>query len=152
MNLRKHYYPPKYWLNLHKHIQPSSISFPLKKKRQPTRKRLEVSLSHLYPFIQKSIYSGAIDRKKGHIRSGKVPVSPEQFGLIGRLGGTFQYQRLVRLEDILELRYDFEHKKYHRGVANLQFRLQRQKSVIFGRKPLLLLRFRLQQKHPILIP
>ena len=151
MNLRRQHYPPNYWLNLHKHIQPSIISLPLKQKRQPTRKRLETSLSHLYPFIQKAIYSGAIDRKKGHIRSGKVPIGPEQFCLIARLGGTPQYQQLVQLEDILELRYDFEHEQYHWGVANLQFRLQEQKSVVFGRKLLLLLRFRLQQKHAVLI-
>ncbi|CAF4939901.1 unnamed protein product [Rotaria sp. Silwood1] len=151
MNLRKHNYPPGYWLNLHRHIQhllPSSLP---KKSRPPTQKRLEACLLYLYPYIQKMIYCASIDRKKGHIRSGKIPISPEQFALIQKLGGTLQYGQIAVLEQILQLQYDFEYKGYHRGVQNIQFRIQKQKSVIVGKSPLLLLRLRFQQKQPVLI-
>ena len=82
MHLRERNYPPNYWLNLHHHIQPVSPFESLKKHRKPTPKRIETCLLHLYPFIQKIIYSGAIDRKKGHVRSSKTPITPEQFNLI----------------------------------------------------------------------
>ncbi len=151
MNLRQRNYPPNYWLNLHNHIQPVSPFASLKQHRKPTPKRIETCLLHLYPFIQKTIYSGAIDRKKGHVRSSKIPITPAQFNLIKNLGGSSRYDENVLIEKILKFEYDFQHKGYHRGVENLQFRVQKQKAVVLGKNPLLFLRFRFQQKHPKLI-
>jgi hypothetical protein len=151
MNLRERNYPPNYWLNLHHHIQPASPFVSLKQHRKPTPKRIDSCLLHLYPFIQKIIYSGAIDRKKGHVRSSKIPITPEQFNLIKKLGGSYQYSEIVPIEETLKFQYDFQHKGYHRGVENLQFRVQKQKAVVLGKNPLLLLRLRFQQKQPKLI-
>ncbi len=151
MNLRERHYPPNYWLNLHHHVQPTLPSPPPKQHRKPTKKRLDACLLHLYPYIQKFIYSGAIDKKKGHIRSGKIPLSPEQFGLIKKLGGGSQYASIPQLEQVLQIQCNFEYKGYHRGIELLQCRIQKQKPVINGKNALLLLRLRFQQKQPKLI-
>lgn len=150
MNLRERHYPPMYWLKLHCHIQDPLPLPPPRRTRLPTKKRLESCLLHLYPYLQKFVYSGAIDRKKGEVRSGKIPINPEQFNLIQTLGGKQQYNQIPLLEQIFQFEYDFNFKGYRRGVRHIQFRLQTQKSVILGKKPVLLLRVRFQQKPPVL--
>jgi hypothetical protein len=104
----------------------------------------------LYPHIQKLVYCGAIDRKKGEVRSGKIPINSEQFNIIQKLGTTHKYDQILLLEQILQLEYDFQYKGYHRGIRHIQFRLQKQKPVIVGKCPVLLLRIRFQQKAPVL--
>lgn len=151
MNLRTLNYPQKYWFNLHNHIQCDPPLEAPRKHRHPTQNRLERCLLHLYPYVQRIVYSGAIDRKKGHVRSTKIPINPEQFNLIEKMGGCSRYNQIIQLENILQLEYSFEHKGYRRGIGNIQFRLQKQKSIFVGKRPLLLLRLRFQQKHPELI-
>lgn len=150
MNLRQHDYPPMYWLKLHRHIQDPLPPPPPKRTRPPTKNKLESCLLHLYPYIQKIVYCGAIDRRKGEVRSGKIPINPEQFNLIQRLGATQRYDQMLLLEHILQLEYDFHYKGYRRGIRHIQFRLQKQKSVIVGKSPVLLLWVRFQQKPPVL--
>ncbi len=150
MNLRQHDYPPMYWLKLHCHIQDPLPPPPPKRTRLPTKNKLESCLLHLYPYIQKIVYCGAIDRRKGEVRSGKIPINPEQFNLIQRLNTTQRYGQILLLEQILQLEYDFEYKGYRRGIHHIQFRLQKQKSVIVGKSPVLLLWVRFQQKPPVL--
>lgn len=151
MHLRELNYPSKYWFNLHNHVELEPRSEPLIKCRRPTQNRLNRCLLHLYPFIQRILYCGAIDRKKGHIRCAKTPINPEQFNLIEKLGGGSRYSQLEYLENILQLEYGFSYKGYRRSIVNLQFRLQKQRPVIVGKHPVLLLRFRFQQKQPQLI-
>ena len=133
MYLRQLQYPPNYWWNLHHHIQTVSSFAPPKKHRKPKDERIETCLLHLYPFIQKIIYSGAIDRKKGHVRSLKILITPQQFNLIRQIGGSSQYSEIVPIEKTLNFEYDFEHKGYYRGVQHLQFRVQKQKVVVLGK-------------------
>jgi len=73
MNLRELNYPSKYWFNLHNHILPEPPSEPLIKCRRPTQNRLNRCLLHLYPFIQRILYAGAIDRKKAIFDVQKFP-------------------------------------------------------------------------------
>jgi len=63
--------------------------------------------------------------KKGHIRCAKIPINPEQFNLIEKLGGGSRYGQLEQLEDILKIEYGFSYKGYCRCIGNLQFRSQK---------------------------
>lgn len=149
MNLRVRNYPPKFWLRLHKHeIDPATP--PPRKHRRPSKNKIQNCLTSLSPHIQKFIYCGAIDKRKGEIRATKFPLSTEQFNIMKRLGLTRQYQPVFLLEAELQLEYNFIHKGYGRGIQNIQFRLQTQKPVIPGQYPILLLRIRYHQKAPIL--
>ena len=87
--------------------------------------------------------------KKGAARSAKIPINPEQFSLIQKHGATQQYDHIPLLEQILRLEYEFHHKGYSRGIRHIQFRLQKQKSMVLRKNPILLLRVRFQQKPPI---
>ncbi len=150
MNLRQYNYPPKYWLQLHNHtINPIPSPSP-KKPRHPSNSKINKCLSSLIPHLQKVIYNGAIDKRKGEIRSSKFPISSEQFTIMNHLGLTHTYKPAVLLEQELKLEYNFIYKGYVRGTENIQFRLQKQKPVIPGQNHILILRTRFQQKAPIL--
>ena len=151
MNLRKHNYPPRFWIEIHKYIKDPLPPPPPRKPRTPKTDKLDRCLSSLCPHIQKLIYDGAIDKRKGEIRSGKVPLNPQQFHLIEKLGATGKYKDVLLLEQVLQLEYNFQYKSYSRGIEHIQFRLQEQKPVIIGKSPALLLRIRFHQKAPVLL-
>ncbi|CAF1500645.1 unnamed protein product [Rotaria sordida] len=150
MNLRIRNYPPKFWLQLHKHAIDLLLPPPSRKPRRPPRNKIKNCLTSLSPHIQKFIYCGAIDKRKGEIRASKFPLTIEQFNITKSLCLTRQYQPVVLLEEELKLEYNFIHKSYVRGIQNIQFRLQTQKSIVPGQYPILLLRIRYHQKAPIL--
>ena len=150
MNLRQQNFPPKYWLQLHNHTLYPLPSIPPKTPRPPSKIKINKYLVSLAPHVQKVIYNGAIDRKKGEIRSTKFPLSRDQFTGLQHLGVTNKYQQIDLVEQELQLVLNFEHKGYCRGVKNIQVKLQQQRPVIFGKSPILLLRTRFQQKAPIL--
>jgi hypothetical protein len=149
MNLRKRNYPPKFWLQLHKFTTASLLPL-AKKRRRPSTIKINSCLTFLSPHVQKFIYTSAIDKRKGEIRSTKLPLSPEQFNVLNYLGLTHKYEPVVLLEQELQLKYNFMYKGYLRGVQNLQFRVQKQKPVVLGQNPILILRIRFHQKAPIL--
>ena len=103
------------------------------------------------PNLQKFIYSGAIDKRKGEIRSSKFPLSTEQFTVMYHLGLTRTYKPAILLEQKLKLKYNFMHKGYNRGIENIQLRVQKQKPVIPRQNLILILRVRFHQKAPILL-
>lgn len=150
MNLRQQKFPPKYWLQLHNHTLYPSPSLPPKSHRRPSKIKIDKCLVFLEPHLQKVIYNGAIDKKKGEIRSTKFPLSRDQFTSLQHLGVTNKYQQVDLLEQELQLVINFEYKGYLRGVQNIQVKLQQQKPVIFGKSAILLLRTRFQQKAPVL--
>ena len=151
MNLRKYNYPPKYWFHLHNHtINPLSLPSS-KKPLYPSQIKINKYFSSLSPHLQKFIYSGAIDKRKGEIRSSKFPVITEQFTVMDYLGLTRTYKSAALLEQQLKLQYSFMYKGYIRAIHNIQFRLQKQKPVIPGQNPVLILRVRFHQKAPILL-
>jgi hypothetical protein len=150
MNLRQYNYPPKYWLQLHNHTINPTPSPPPKKPRHPSNNKINKCLTSLVPHLQKVIYSGAIDKRKGEIRSSKFPISSEQFTLMNHFGLTHAYKPAILLEQELKLEYNFIYKGYARGIENIQFRLQKQKPVIPGQNPILILRTRFHQKAPVL--
>ena len=149
MNLRQKNYPQSYWYQLHTHTIGSLPSLPAKKLRKPSKVKLNNCLTFLSPHIQKFIYSGAIDKRKGEIRSNKFPLSLEQYTVMHQLGVTKTYQSVISLESELQLEYMFRYKGYYRGIENLQFRLQKQKPIVHGKNPILILRVRFHQKAPI---
>lgn len=150
MNLRERKFPPKYWLQLHNHTLYPLPSLPPKTPRLPSKIKIDKCLVFLAPHVQKVIFNGAVDRKKGEIRSTKFPLSRDQFTSLQHLGVTNKYQQVNLVEQELQLVLNFEHKGYYRGVKNIQVKLQQQKPVIFGKSPILLLRVRFQQNAPIL--
>ncbi|CAF2066737.1 unnamed protein product [Rotaria magnacalcarata] len=150
MNLRKKNFPPKFWLQLHNHTIDCSQVLPPKKHRNPSKIKVSNCLDFLSPHIQKFIYSGAIDKRKGEIRANKFPLSNEQYTVMNRLGVIHKYQSVFILQSEFQLEYNFIHKGYHRGVENIQFRLQKQKPIVDGKNPILILRVRFHQKAPIL--
>ena len=149
MNLRKHNYPPKFWAELHKYLGDPLPPLPPRKPRPLTKNKIDKCLEARNPRIQKLIYNGAVDKRKGEIRSGKLLLSVEQFKLIEKLGTTRSYKSVLLLEQAFDLQYSFNYKGYPRGIEHIQFRLQQQKSVIVGKKPVLLLRIRFHQKSPV---
>lgn len=149
MNLRERNFPLHYWLQLHNHTIISAPSLE-KRTRHPPKTKINRCLVALSPHIQKVIYGGAIDRRKGEVRSYKFPLSREQFTVLQHFGLSGQYQQVVLLGEELQLQCDFEYKGYHRGIRNIQYRLQQQQPVIPGKNPVLILRMRFQQKAPIL--
>ena len=151
MNLRKRNYPPRFWAEIYKYIRDPLPPPPPSKPRRPTKAKIDRCLTSLCPHIQKLIYNGAVDKRKGEIRSGKLPLNPQQFSLIEKFGTTRKYKEVLLLEQVLRLEYNFQHKSYARGIEHIQFRLQQQKPVIVGQSPALLLRIRFHQKVPILL-
>ena len=149
MQLREQNFPPHYWLKLHNHDIDELPPRPIK-RRSPSKNKINNCITSLSPHVQKFIYVGSINRRKGEIRSTCFPLSSEQFHVLNRLGVTRQYQSVASVEGELQLQCDFEYKGYLRGIKNIQFRLQMQKPVIIGTKPVLLLRIRFHQKPPIL--
>ncbi|CAF2266415.1 unnamed protein product [Rotaria magnacalcarata] len=150
MNLRQQNFPPKYWLQLHNHTLYPLPSLPPKIPRPPSKIKINKYLVSLAPHVQKFIYKGAIDKKKGEIRSTKLPLSRDQFTSLQHLGVTNKYEQVDLVEQELQLVLNFEYKGYYRGVKHIQVKLQQQKPVIFGKSPILLLFTRFQQKAPIL--
>ena len=150
MKLRKRNFPPKFWVQLHTHTIHPLPSLPPKRSRRPSKIRVNNCITFLSPHVQKFIYSGAIDKRKGEIRSGKFPLSPEQFTMMSHLGLTHKYEPVALLERELKLEYNFLYKGYHRGIENVQFRLQKQRPVIPRQNSVLSLRIRFHQKAPIL--
>ncbi|CAF1509093.1 unnamed protein product [Rotaria sordida] len=150
MNLRPRNFPPNFWIQLHTHTINSLPTLSPKRTRNPSKKKVNSCVTFLSPHVQKFIYNGAIDKRKGEIRSHKFPLSPEQFTTMVNLGLTNKYQDVILLEHELKLHYNFIHKGYLRGIQNIQFRLQKQKPVITGQSCIFLLRVRFHQKAPIL--
>ena len=150
MQLRQKIYPPNFWLRLHKWIQ-DPLPPPAKKSRRPSNKNIDICLTSLVPHIQWIVYRGSIDRKKGEIRSGKLPISGHQFNLIQRLGATKTFNQVAALEQIMKIQYNFEHKGYFRAIDHIQFRLQTQNSIISGKNLAFILRIRFHQKSPVLM-
>ncbi|CAF1567017.1 unnamed protein product [Rotaria sordida] len=145
MNLHKYNYSPKFWIEIHKYTKDS-----LPPPRPSTKINLDKCLTSLSPHVQRLIYSDAIDKRRGEIRSGKLPLNSEQFTLIQKLGATRKYEQVLLLEQALQLEYYFEHKGYIRAIEHIQFRLQQQYPIIAGKNPILLLRIHFHQKAPIL--
>ncbi|CAF1299091.1 unnamed protein product [Adineta steineri] len=150
MKLREKNFPQHYWLKLHNHIIDELPAPPLIKHRNVSKTKINNCITSLVPHIQKFIYCGAIDKRKGEVRSTHLPLSSEQFNVLNRLEVTRKYQSIIPLEEQLQLQYDFLYKNYFRGINNIQFRLQMQKPVIVGTKSVLLLRIRFQQKPAVL--
>ncbi|CAF3973406.1 unnamed protein product [Rotaria sp. Silwood1] len=149
MSLRKHNFPPQFWIQLHKYTK-DPLPPPAPRQPRPSAKnKIDKCLTSISPYVQKLIYTGAIDKRKGAIRSSKLPLNPEQFTLIQKLGATRKYEPVLLLEQALQLTYDFQYKGYLRAIEHVQFRLQQQKPVIAGKNPILLLRIRFQQKAPV---
>ncbi|CAM4877835.1 unnamed protein product [Rotaria socialis] len=140
MNLRRKEYPPNFWLQLHTHTIDSPTHYQRKSYRQPTKRRLNNCITFLSPHIQKFVYDGAIDKRKGEIRATKFPLSSAQFNTIIDLGVNFTYQQVVSLEQRLNLKYNFLHKGYNRGIKNIQFRVQTQRPAFDGSSVIYLLR------------
>lgn len=151
MQLRPKNYPPKFWLRLHTHTWIGDPPLPPRKARRPSEKKIDVCLSSLVPHLQWLVYRGSVDRKKGEIRSVKLPLSAQQFNVIEKLGATRTFSRVMPIEQAIQLQCNFEHKGYARGIDHIQFRLQTQKSIIPGKNPAHILRIRFHQKRPILI-
>lgn len=150
MNLRRKEYPSKFWLKLHTHkINFPTIS-PRKPCRKPTKQKLNSCISFLAPHIQKFVYDGAIDKRKGEIRSTKFPLSSSQFNTLINIDVNYTYRQVISLEQTLNLEYNFVHKGYNRGIKNIQFRVQIQRPVFVGSKVIYLLRVRFHQKAPTL--
>lgn len=146
MYLRKKHYPDKFWYRLHSCTVDPSQLIPVP-KRKPLPTKTLTCLHPLIPHIQQLIYLGAIDERKGQIRTGKFPLSPEQYEFLERIGTTFIYSPITHLENLLNLRYDFNYKGYRRSVYHVQFRLQKLKSIVLEKKFILLLRIRFHQKQ-----
>ena len=151
MNLRERNYPANYWLQLHQGSRERSPSPPRKKHRALRRHRVRTCLSPLSPHIQLFVYTGAIDKRKGEIRSSKFPLSPAQFSMMKILGASRKYEQVPLLEQSFDLEYQFRHKGYARGVKHIQFRLQAHKPVIVGKDSILFLRIRYHQKAPVIV-
>lgn len=151
MNLRKKNYPPRFWIEIDKYLKDLLLPPPPRKSRPPTTAKTDHCLTSLCPHIQKLIFDGATDKRKGENRSGKLTLNSEQYSLIEKLGSTRKYKEVLLLEQALQLEYTFEYKGYIRAIEHIQFRLQQQKSVIVGKSPALLLRLRFHQKAPVLI-
>ncbi|CAF2155454.1 unnamed protein product, partial [Rotaria magnacalcarata] len=92
MNLRERNFPPHYWLQLHNHTINPLPSPPAKKPRHLSKIIINKCLAALSPHIQKFIYGGAIDKRKGEVRSNKFPLSPEQFAALKDVGVTHKYE------------------------------------------------------------
>ena len=137
MNLRKRHYPSKFWFTLHNYTVNPSLLLPPKKTRAPTKTKIDNHLSSLAPHIQKSVYNGAIDKRKGEIRTEKYPLSSQQFILLRNLGASNKYSCLSQLEHTFDLQYKFNHKGYVRSIKNIQFRLQQSKPVVVGKMKLI---------------
>lgn len=150
MILRNKLYPPKFWLALHRgSIDPRLLIRRRRRKYKNTTVRQY--LSSLAPHVQKFIFTGAVDRRKGETRSTKFPISPFQYSIMKTLGCSGTYECMPALEHMFELQFRFRYKGYHRAVRNVQFRLQIQRPFITKKISIHLLRVRCHQKTPILI-
>lgn len=150
MNLRQRNFPPNYWIKLHTHTIYPLPPLEAKTPRHPSKAKVNSCVTFLSPHLQKFIYAGAIDKRKGEIRSGKFPLSPEQYTTMLKLGLTHKYEFNILLEQELKLTYRFIYKGYIRGVKNVQFHLQKQKPVIAGQNSIFILRIRFHQNAPML--
>ncbi|CAF2752850.1 unnamed protein product [Rotaria sp. Silwood2] len=59
-----------------------------RKTRPSTKNKIDKCLTSISPHVQKLIYTEAIDKRKGAILSGKLPLNPEQYTLMQKLGAT----------------------------------------------------------------
>lgn len=146
MTLRKRNYPPILWLNLHKFTIDPWYLLPSVKHRHRKPVWIIGSLASSAPHVQRLICHGSIDKRQGEIRSGKYPSSPEQFSLIKRLSGSKRYASLTQIENSKDLEYEFLHKGDLSSSANVQFRIQKSKPTIHGKKPALFLSVQFQQE------
>ena len=150
MILRNKLYPPKYWLELHRgSIDPKILI--RRRRRKYKQNTVHQYLSSLAPHIQQFIFTGAVDRRKGEIRSTKFPISPFQYSIMKTLGCSGTYEYMPSIERLFELQVQFRYKGYHRAVRNVQFRLQIQRPLITKKISIHLLRVRCHQKIPTLI-
>ena len=151
MLLRTRAYPLQFWLHLHKyHVDPKQL-IPEKKKRTAGGFVIARHLTSVRIHLQQIVYVGAINNRKGEMRSTKIPVTSDQFNLISSLGATHRYDETIRLQQVLDLQYLFKYKGYERGIKNIQFRLQKRSCSVFTDKKLLFLRVRFHQSAPRLI-
>ena len=151
MKLREHNFPPKFWIQLHKYTKDPLPPPPPPKRRTPTEIKLNKCVKSLSPHLQHFVFSSGVSKSKGQIKSGKIPLDCEQFSILKHLGVTHRYRSADLLERNLRLKYDFRYKDYHRGVQNMQFRVEKRKSILAKEKAILMLRFRCQQKAPVFI-
>ncbi len=77
MNLRTRNYLPKFWIQLHKYTTELLPPPQPNKPRQPSKIKINSCLTCLFSHIQKFIYTRAIDKRKGAIRSRKLPLCSE---------------------------------------------------------------------------
>ena len=124
MNLRERKFPPKFWLTLHTYTFDPHTLLIKPKSRPPSSKQLTHGLDTLRSHLQSLIYFGSINRRKGDLRTGKFPLTVEQFSVMKKLGASHQYKNVSELENVLNLEHPFEYKGYVRAISDLQFRLQ----------------------------
>lgn len=151
MNLRDRQYPVKFWFTLHTYALDPKILLPKPKPRRPSTRQLTHGLDTLRSHLQSLIYFSSINRRKSDLRTGKYPLTSEQYSVMKKLGASHRYSNVSQLEGVLNLEYSFNYKGYVRGVSNLQFRLQTSKCAVFKNKTILFLRFRFHQKAPTLL-
>jgi hypothetical protein len=95
MNLRRQHFPPNYWLHLHNHTLYPPPTLPPRKRRHPSKLKVDHCLASLSPHLQLFVYRGSIDKRKGEIRSSKFPLTPDQYFVLQDFGVTKKYDDVV---------------------------------------------------------